>query len=255
MTTAQETPAKPDQRQFQPDMANPKQTGSNPVDPFQSNVNEPFNPNPNPSHDYLNEPRPKNADAWQSPNEAKPHVALGEGDKLKDSGKDISKVNAPITSINPSSGKTLAGEKSLDNIKIVDKPLRYLGEQANQKYPLDEIEMDQGFFIPVEQGGTTDALIADLHKHIYNFQQKTGECEKDEKGDDVWESVVIQTKKRKDGVIQLEADGKPIVGANNTNRPKLIHSANFTVRAIVAGEEYAEGEKADTDGALVIRVL
>lgn len=190
-----------------------------------------------------------------------PHAMLQSADQLNNSGKDISKVNAPVVSLNPSSGKTLDSEKALDNIKFIDNPNRYQGSQMNFKYPFDELEMDQGFFVPLEAGQNTDNLIADIQKQIYMFQQQTGECEKDQNGDDVWESVVIQTKKRIDGVIQLEPNGKPVVGANQTNRPKLIHSANFIVRPVVAGDEItytdddSEGEKAETDGALVIRAL
>lgn len=188
------------------------------------------------------------------------HQALDDPDKLKESGKDIGLVNAPTVSINPTSGTQLADNSPEgDDIEIIDEPNRYLNlddkKQQDFKYPFNDLEIGQGFFVPVEKGSTTDALMGKLHRDIAMFREATGECEKDINGDDVWESVVIQTKKRKDGVIQLDGAGKPIVGANQTNRPKLIYTSNFIVRAVVKDDEIYEGQKAETDGILVIRVV
>lgn len=188
---------------------------------------------------------------------ATPHPVVGDQDQFKDSGKDISQVNPPIVSINPSSGKTVDDGKEQE-IKVFDKPNRYLnhvGQKHDFMYPFEDMNIGQGFFIPVAKGSTTDKLMARINHQIAMFRKQTSECEKDENGDDVWESIVIQTKKRKDHVIQLEPDGKPIVGANQTNRPKLIYSANFIARPVVAGDEYAEGQKAEGDGVLVVRVI
>jgi len=190
----------------------------------------------------------------------KPHAVVADPTPNADSGKDIGLLHAPITSINPTTNTTLKSEKGVDNIVKVSKPNRYVNEpnlaqQYNFDYPFEETEFGEGFFIPLEAGQTTDSLVAKLNKQIYQFQQMTGECEKDENGDDVWESVVIQTKKRKDNVIELDGFGKPIVGANQTNRPKLIHSANFIVKPVIKGDDLGEGNEAETDGVLVIRVL
>ena len=189
-----------------------------------------------------------------------PHQALQDQEQFKESGKDIGLVNAPIVSLNPTSGNQLQDNApEADDIEIIDEPNRYLNsddkKQQDFKYPFDKVEIGQGFFVPVEKGNTTDALMGKLHRDINMFREATSECEKDINGDDVWESVVIQTKKRKDDVIQLDGAGKPIVGANQTNRPKLIYSANFIVRPVVKDDEIAEGQKAETDGVLVIRVI
>jgi len=186
------------------------------------------------------------------------HPQLGnEQDVRKESGKDIGLVNAPIQSIHPTSAAK--ADSKPQEYDVFDDANRYLNHDKQVydfAYPFKDMDVGQGFFVPVEANMTTDQLIANLHRDIFTFVQQTSECEKDEKGDDVWESIVIQTKKRTDdGVIQLDGLGKPIVGANQTNRPKLIHSANFMVRAVVKDDELIEGgRKADSDGALVIRV-
>lgn len=189
-----------------------------------------------------------------------PHQALQNQDQLKESGKDIGLVNAPTVSINPTSGTQLSDNgPDADDIEIIDELNRFLNlddkKQQDFKYPFDKTEIGQGFFVPVEKGNTTDALMGTLHRDINMFREATSECEKDINGDDVWESVVIQTKKRKDNVIQLDGAGKPIVGANQTNRPKLIYSANFIARPVVKDDEISEGQKAESDGVLVIRVV
>jgi len=181
------------------------------------------------------------------------HPQLGnEQDKLKESGKDIGLVNAPIQSLHPTSVANAPDKSQSYNIFDNANQLKTAFDFA---YPFKDMKIDQGFFVPVEANMTTDQLIANLHRDIFTFVQQTSECEKDEKGDDVWESIVIQTKKRTDdGIIQLDGLGKPIVGANQTNRPKLIHSCNFIVKAIVKDDELTDGRKAESDGALVVRV-
>lgn len=219
--------------------------------------------NNDPTKQPVNVDAVKNTDPKGKPSDnpnAVAHQSLQQQDQFKESGKDIGLVNSPITSINPTSGTQLQDNgPEGDDIEIIDEPNRYLNaddkKQQNFKYPFDKVDIGQGFFVPVEKGNTTDALMGTLHRDIAMFREATGECEKDINGDDVWESVVIQTKKRKDNVIQLDGAGKPIVGANQTNRPKLIYSANFIARAVVKGDEISDGQEAETDGVLVIRVV
>jgi len=114
---------------------------------------------------------------------AVPHKALEQGNKHKNSGKDIGLVNAPIVSLNPTSGEEGDGEKK--DYKIFDNPNRYLnfkGEPQEFKYPFEKMDVDQGIFIPVEKGDTTDNLVASLHKDIDAFRKQTSEIEKDENG-------------------------------------------------------------------------
>lgn len=209
---------------------------------------------------------PKAFDKTSQSNKPNPnvvsHAAVAEPQPFKDSGKDIAQVNPPIQSIHPTSAKqglnTDNNKPAKPEFKIIDRANRYLnhdGVLQDFKYPFNELDVDQGIFIPLPENITTDKLMATLHQQINIYIKQTSECEKDEKGDDVWESVVIQTKKRlDDGVIQLDSYGNPIVGANQTNRPKLIHSSNFVVKAVVKGDEISKGNKASSDGVLVVRV-
>lgn len=191
-----------------------------------------------------------------------PHQSLQEqDDKNKASGRDIGLLGEPLESVNPTSGKQ--GQKQLKEYKIFDHANQRLNTKSGEydfAYPFSDLEIDQGFFIPVEEGSTTDALLDKVHDQINTYREQTAECEKDKDGNDVWESVVIQTKKRNaDGTIQLGSDGKPIVGANQTNRPKLIYAANFIARPVVKGDNMLDkdhGEEiADSDGVLVVRTI
>lgn len=216
--------------------------------------------NNNPQEQPVDEEAVKNTDPAGQPHgnaNAVPHQALGNQND-KQGGKDIGLVNAPVVSVNPTSGNQLNTDTPEEDIEIIDEPNRYINSDprlGDFKYPFEDLDIDQGFFVPVEKGNTTDKLMNDLHRDIATFREQTSECEKDKDGNDVWESVVIQTKKYKDGVLQLDGAGKPIVGANQTNRPKLIYSGNFIARPVVKGDEISEGRKAESDGVLVVRVI
>lgn len=210
-----------------------------------------------------NDANPNNRDS--NPRVAQ-HQALEDKDIRKESGKDIGLVDAPLVSINPTSGnQSLSGDGNKPkDFKIFDHANQRLNasphSHINFAYPFDQMEIDQGFFVPVEKGMTTDKLMDQIHDQINQYREQTAECEKDKEGDDVWESVIIQTKKRTDdGVIQLDSFSKPIVGANQTNRPKLIYAANFIAKPVVKGDNMLDKDKgkeiADSDGVLVIRVL
>lgn len=187
------------------------------------------------------------------------HAVVAPADEHKEEGKRIDLVHAPVQSLHATTGKKHGEQKKAD-IKVFDNPNRYLNHRGvvhDFAYPFEDTKVGQAFFVPVENDTTVDKLVADIHHKVDQFVNQTSECEKDDKGDDVWESVVIQTKKRtQDGLVQLNSDGTPIVGANQTNRPKLIHSASFIVRPIVAGDELVkDGQKAEQDGVMVVRVM
>lgn len=185
------------------------------------------------------------------------HQAIAEPDPFKDSGKDIGLVHSPIVSLHPTSGNN-ADQQEPKDFKVFDNPNRYLnhtGARYDFVYPFLDMNIGQGFFVPVQRNSTIDKLIAHLHKAVDAFHKQTSVEEKDENGDDVMESVTILPKKRTpDGVIELDGFGKPIVGANHTNRPKLVHMAQFVIKSAIKDDDIAEGQKAESDGALVIRV-
>lgn len=184
------------------------------------------------------------------------HQQIAEDDQLKDSGKDIGLIHSPIVSLHPTSSKN-AGDQP-DEYEVFDNANRYLnhdGPRYDFAYPFPDMKVGQGFFVPVQNGSTVDKLIAHMNKAVDAFHKQTAVQEHDENGDDVLESVTTLPKKRTpDGIIQLDSLGKPIVGANHTNRPKLIRIAHFVIKSAVKGDELAEGRKAESDGALVIRV-
>ncbi len=182
------------------------------------------------------------------------HQALESADDKKFSGKDIGLVSSPVQSINPTSGnQTNSGDEGKPEFKKIGH-VKNPG-QEDFRYPFHEMKAGEGMFIPVEKNSTTDKLLSQLLSMTHKFREAGAEIETDENGDQVRESVVIETKKRTDdGLIQLDGAGKPIVGANQTNRYKMIYSSNFTVKPIVKGDEMGGG-KADKDGVLVVRVF
>lgn len=204
-----------------------------------------------PSHDPMKEP----VDPKSLGSKRVEHQAIADQNTFKNSGKDIGLVHAPIVSLNPSSDNKKVEPKSFD---VFDSPNRYLnhtGPRYDFAYPFIDMNIGQGFFVPVQPNSNIDNLIAHLHRAIDAFHKQTSVEEKDENGDDILETVTVLPKKRTpDGIIELDGFGKPIVGANHTNRPKLIHMAQFVIKSAVKDDEIAEGRKADSDGALVIRV-
>lgn len=215
------------------------------------------------SNDPQKQPRDMDSIQKTNPNNnGAEHPAIEDADDKKESGKDVGIRGAPVVSINRTSGSTEGDNEKREEVQVFDNANRYLNHQGVVQdffYPFDKMENGKAFFVPLEKHNTTDKLVAHLHDQIYKFLQQVSECEKDEKGDDVWESVVIQTKKRDtNGYIQLDGYNKPIVGANQTNRPKLIHAANFIVKPVVKGDSLTmdeNGTKAETDGAMVICVM
>lgn len=181
----------------------------------------------------------------------------GDAQPNRNSGKEAGLVNPPLQSLNPTSQTSDKTNKWPDkkNFKNIDHISFQLGtgERSEFKYPFADMKIGSGVFVSVEEGTTTDKLMSTIHQQVFSYRQQNSDVEKDENGDDVWESVVIQTKKRNDdGTIQLD-NGKPRVGANQTNRPKLI-GPNFVVKAIVKDDELSNGNKASGDGVLIVRV-
>jgi hypothetical protein len=183
----------------------------------------------------------------------KPHAVVMDSDTLAASGKEVSSVNNDIKSVHPSTGST-----SDSDYQIIDNANIYPNiKDEDFKYPFNKLEAKQSVFIPVEPGNTIDKLMADLHHQIEIFRRNTADIEKDEKGDNISEMIITHTKKRNaDGTIQLNDGDKPIEGANQTIRPKYIYARNFIVRALIKDEEIVkDGQKAESDGALLTRVF
>jgi len=196
--------------------------------------------------------------------EATQHQALSDGPQpFQGSGKDVYKPHvAPIQSINPTSEPQgeIAKWGNEKNHQIIDKPnleldpggLKNAGGRA--KYPFSELEAGQGMYIPVEQNMTTDKLMENLYREVANARMEFSEVERDENGDEIWDVVIVKTrKKNEDGTFQMGAYGKPLEGANQTSKPRLVFSRHFAVKAVVKGDDLGGGTEAPHDGALVVR--
>lgn len=186
------------------------------------------------------------------------HAQISTADK-QEGGKDMGLAHAPIVSMHPTSEKqgeqnAKAGEYHIINNANV-RLNHYMHESAyvELKYPFEDLDLNQGMFIPVEEGNTTDKLMSALYKQVDQYRRQNSEVERDEDGDDVMEDVAINKKKRNaDGTVQLDGD-IPRMGIKSGFRPKLI-GPNFVVKAVVKGDKIGENDKADGDGALVIRL-
>lgn len=197
------------------------------------------------------------------------HQALSDGPKpFEGSGKDVSKPHvAPIQSINPTSeqqgDKTGQWSNSKDKGFIkVSKPNLELDHSEHTRagssvvYPFHDLETGEGLFIPVEQNSTTDKLMQKLYENVANARKAFAEVERDEKGDEIWDVVVVKTRlKNDDGTFQMGAYGKPLEGANQTSMPRLVFARHFAVKAVVKDDDLGNGRKAPHDGALVVRQI
>ncbi len=205
------------------------------------------------------------------PNAAKPipkhsnpgaidHAMIKEADQGKqEGGKDEGLVNPPTVSLNPTSQPQGDAEVKTYEHRIVDmaniRLNHNLPDTANAEinYPFADLYIDQGMFIPVEKGSTTDKLMSLVYKQVDQYRKQNSEVERDEDGDDVMEDVAINKKLRNaDGTVKLDGD-IPRLGIKSGFRPKLV-GPNFVVKVVVKGDAIAENEEAESDGALVIRV-
>lgn len=188
------------------------------------------------------------------------HAFVRSTTEKKTTGKETTLVSAPEVAMHPTSSDSSEKQNNdwgKSQRLIIDNPI---APSPNRPYDLSEhpilqLERDQGMFIPNRPGLTTDDLMQQLNKELYNLRAFGAQVEKDINGDDILETIIVEEKKRNDdGTIQLTA-GRPVVGALQQNRPKLIHPCNFTVHAVTKDMDISEGQKAPEDGVLVIRFV
>lgn len=184
------------------------------------------------------------------------HAQIGSQDQ-KQGGKDMGLVKPPIVSMHLTSQAQGEANAKAGEHTVIDNANFRLGVDTSQdiqfKYPFEDLKPSQGMFIPVEENSTTDALMSKLFKQVAQYRKQASEVERDEDGDDVMEDVAINKKKRNDdGTVQLDGD-TPRLGIKSGFRPKLLGPA-FTVKAVVKGDQLSKNNKADSDGALVIRM-
>lgn len=186
------------------------------------------------------------------------HAAIGDV-KKQEGGKDMSQIDAPIVSMHPTSEPQGNQKAKVGEHRIIDnanfKLNHYLPEigHLDFNYPFEDLELNQGMFVPVEENSTTDALMSKLYKQVDQYRKQNSEIDRDENGDDIMIDLAINQKKRnEDGTIQLDGD-KPRLGIKSGFTPKLV-GPTFIVKAVVKGDQLAKNNEADHDGALVIRM-
>lgn len=196
--------------------------------------------------------------------EATQHQALADPKPASGSGKSAYQANPGLESVHPTSEKqgdnaTQWGDAKDKGFQKVSKPNLSLDHSehtkgANPKYPFNDLELGEGLYIPVEQNSTTDKLMEKLYKDVANARIAFAEVERDENGDEIWDVVIVKTRKKNDdGSFQMGAYGKPLEGANQTSKPRLVFSRHFAVKAVIKDDDLGEGAKAPHDGALVVR--
>ena len=236
-------------------MAKPQSDWSTGSDPVQRQPAAPgdLNPIADAPNEDLTTPKNKNPDQVD-------HAQLHPNEQQNEGGKEMGLVHAPVTSLHPTSSSSTEDEEP--EYRIIDnanfKVSHYMHESGHVefKYPFADMEFGQGMFIPVSKGKTTDSLMSEMYKAIDQYRKQNSEVERDENGDDVMEDVAINVKKRNDdGTVQLDG-GVPRLTVKSGFRPKLV-GPNFTVKAIVKGDSLTneeDGEEADADGVLVVRM-
>lgn len=223
---------------------------------------------PNDGANQVNPGTKPNVDADAIAREQSPHnnpnavgSALLKPADTQEGGKEMGLVHAPITSLHPTSEDQ---NKKADADKPKPKMISNANIQLNHylpeaghvdfEYPFNELKVGDGFFIETET--TTDALMAKLYKQVDQYRKQNSEIERDELGDDYMIDLAINRKKRNDdGTVQLDG-GVPRLGIASGFAPKLV-GPSFVVKAVVKGDKIGsgdDGQEADSDGALVIRM-
>jgi hypothetical protein len=197
--------------------------------------------------------------------EATQHQALADPKPFEGSAKSAYQATPPVESVNPTSEKQganaakdwdKANEKGYQKIAKPNLALDHSEHTtgAQPKYPFSDLELGEGLYIAVEQNSTTDKLMEKLYKDVANARIAFAEVERDENGDEIWDVVVVKTRKRnEDGTFQMGAYGKPLEGASQTSKPRLVFSRHFAVKAVIKDDDLGQGAKAPHDGALVVR--
>lgn len=123
-------------------------------------------------------------------------------------------------------------------------------------YPFYDMSQGQGFFIPNELNQTTLQTFNKVRSHVKQANELWSEIEHDEFGDEVWETVVIKSRKRNaDGTLQLDSSGNAIITADSVTRPKLLRSRRYNIYQIAKDTDLIAGKPAENDGVLIVRVI
>lgn len=184
---------------------------------------------------------------------------IRDGDGKKTTGREISHINAPEVSLTPTSSDSSDKNKSnwktqADQRLMVDNAFIPREDKNWDSHPFLDMERDQGMFLPNRQGMTTDDMLEQINKEIFQIKNYSNLQERDINGDTILESIIVEERKRNDdGTVQL-MNGQPVVGALRQNRPKMNLLRNWVAYPVVKDSEIGEGTNAPEDGVIIIRV-
>jgi len=178
---------------------------------------------------------------------------VNEWDEKKPVAKEEVKPVAEPTAEELEDKQKADREEARKKFKIIDNAKYELASDYFE-YPFEELEVGQGFFVPLESNVTMDKLVHSTNKQANMFSVQNSNIERNEEGDEILENLTVRARLRNpDGSFQVDSGGQPKLTSTALTRPKLI-GPRFMVRAVNKDDEVSENNKAEADGVLVIRV-
>lgn len=154
---------------------------------------------------------------------------------------------------NEEKSKSIKKKENVIIVKGVNKDI--FSNEYESEYPFSELDNSQGFFVPNERAQSTEENLKIMRKAVTDANDFYSEIELTEDGDEVWETVIVKTKKRNpDSSLILSVEGKPIEGADSVTRPVVIFSRHFIAYAVDKDHNIGPNQKVSEDGVLVVRV-
>lgn len=178
------------------------------------------------------------------------HPAIGEDDKVKASGRHVGGLpNEPLVSVHPTS-RPAKKQQKLETKVMHDIGDELVTDKYNGGYDVSELEDGSGLFIPMMYGQTIDQLMLKVDAEVHKLNEYWSVFVRNDEGKRILDVIMVEEIKRNDDKsIQLNADGKPLVGANQTFTPRRIQLRQYAAKNVTAGEKFSE------DGALIVRVF
>lgn len=191
-------------------------------------------------------PNPGNPMAKGNPEAV--HPVVMEDDKIKASGRHAGGLpNEPLVTVNPTS-KPVARRKQIEPQLIHDVTDELIEDGTGGPY--DDLDVGSGLLIAVEPNQTIDQCVLKAHKQVFDLNKRWSVYERNDHGERILDNIMVEELRRNDDKsIQLDADSKPIVGANQTYTPRRIQIRQYAVKPVTANDKF------ENDGALIIRVF
>lgn len=180
------------------------------------------------------------------------HPAIDEGgnDRVKASGRHVGGLpNEPLVSVHPTSGKPKKQAK-LETKVMHDIGDSLIDTKYSGQYDTSELEEGSGLFIPMAYGQTIDQVMLKVDAEVHRLNEYYSVFVRNDEGERILDVIMVEEIKRnEDKSIQLNADGKPVVGANQKFTPRRIQLRQYAAKSVMTGDKF------DEDGALIVRVF